>query len=323
MCRVGTASANSLAKTGCDNQTITTDQVATTYSCSATSAGGSAARQDVTIQRDATAPSVSYTSASGTVGLDSWYTSDVTATFTGTDVTSGPASATQTATSSGEGEAVVVGSPAFTDNAGNTTAAGAAKQSFKVDLTDPTASFDSSIGSVYFGSVPAAPTCTAADGVSGPAGCIVAGYSTAVGTHTLTATATDNAGRTGTASQEYTVLAWTLKGFYQPVDMGGVWNTVKGGSTVPLKFQLFAGPTELTSTSAVKSFTQTTVACPGASATMAAIDFVTTGGTSLRYDTTGGQFIQNWATPKKPGTCYVTTMTAQDGSTISANFMLK
>jgi hypothetical protein len=224
---------------------------------------------------------------------------------------------------------VAASGQAFTDNAGNTTAAGAASQSFKIDLTDPTASFDSSIGSVYFWSVPDAPTCTAADDVSGQAGCIVTGYSTAVGKHTLTATARDVAGRTGTASQEYTVLAWTLKGFYQPVDMGQsvnntvVWNTVKGGSTVPLKFQLFAGPTELTSTSAVKSFTQTTVACPGASATLDPIEFVTTGGTSLRYDTTGGQFIQNWATPKKPGTCYVTTMTAQDGSTISANFMLK
>jgi hypothetical protein len=50
---------------------------------------------------------------------------------------------------------------------------------------------------------------------------------------------------------------------------------------------------------------------------------VSTGGTSLRYDSTAGQFIQNWQTPKKPGTCYTTTMTTQDGSTISANFILK
>ena len=46
-------------------------------------------------------------------------------------------------------------------------------------------------------------------------------------------------------------------------------------------------------------------------------------GTSLRYDTTAGQFVQNWATPKKPGTCYTVTMTTQDGSTKSANFILK
>ena len=57
----------------------------------------------------------------------------------------------------------------------------------------------------------------------------------------MTATATDNAGRTATATRSYTVNAWTTKGFYQPVDMDGVYNTVKGGSTVPLKFELFAG----------------------------------------------------------------------------------
>jgi len=316
-------SPNSLVKTGCVNQLVNADQVATTYSCSATSAGGSAAQQDVIIKRDATAPSVSYTSASGTLGSNDWYTSIVTATFTGADATSGPASATQTATSSGEGVAVVVGSPAFTDNAGNVAAAGAASQSFKVDLTDPTASFDSSIGSVYFGSVPAAPICTAADGVSGPAGCIVAGYSTAVGKHTLTATATDNAGRTGTAYQDYNVLAWTLKGFYQPVDMGGVWNTVKGGSTVPLKFEVFAGATELTSTSAVQSFNTQQVSCSSGSGIDDAIEILSTGGTSLRYDSTGGQFIQNWKTPTGAGKCYSATVTTIDGSSITALFKIK
>jgi hypothetical protein len=123
----------------------------------------------------------------------------------------------------------------------------------------------------------------------------------------------------------YTVKAWTLSGFYQPVDMG-IWNSVKGGSTVPLKFEIFAGDNrtnELTSTSAVKSFTAKAVVCPGASATVDEIELVTTGGTSLRYDSTGGQFVQNWQTPKKPGTCAEVTMTTQDGSTLTAKFLLK
>jgi hypothetical protein len=50
---------------------------------------------------------------------------------------------------------------------------------------------------------------------------------------------------------------------------------------------------------------------------------VTTGGTSLRYDSTGGQFIYNWQTPKKPNTCYNVTMTATDGSTLTAYFKLR
>ena len=51
----------------------------------------------------------------------------------------------------------------------------------------------------------------------------------------------DKAGNTTTVSRTYTVQKWTLKGFYPPVDMNGVVNTVKGGSTVPLKFEVFAG----------------------------------------------------------------------------------
>ena len=52
-------------------------------------------------------------------------------------------------------------------------------------------------------------------------------------------------------------------------------------------------------------------------------EFFTTGGTTLRYDSSGiGQFIQNWQTPKKLG-CFKVTMTTQDGSTLSALFKLK
>ena len=147
------------------------------------------------------------------------------------------------------------------------------------------------------------------------------GYSTGVGSHELIATATDHAGRTATATFPYTVLAWTIAGFYAPVDMNGLTNTVKGGSTVPLKFEVFAGPTELTSTSSV-AFAVTKVTCIGGVAEDA-IELVTTGGTSLRYDSTGGQFIQNWQTPKAAGVCYRVTMTALDGSSIGAYFKTK
>ena len=84
-------------------------------------------------------------------------------------------------------------------------------------------------GSYYFGAVPAAPTCSASDALSGLAGCTVSGYSTVVGPHTVIATATDKAGNVKTASATYTVLPWTFSGFYQPVDMGGVWNTSRMG----------------------------------------------------------------------------------------------
>jgi hypothetical protein len=176
--------------------------------------------------------------------------------------------------------------------------------------------------SPIFGSVPAAPTCSATDVVSGTVSCTVTGWSQGVGDHLLTATATDGAGNRGEATRSYSVTSWRTGGFYSPVDGGGVVNTVKGGSTVPLKFEVFAGATELTQTSAVTSFTQRKVPCDGG-ALADEIEIVSTGGTSLRYDATGGQFIQNWQTPKLAGTCYVVTVTMADGSSITASFKLK
>ena len=101
-----------------------------------------------------------------------------------------------------------------------------------------------------------------------------------------------------------------------------VWNTVKNGSTVPLKFEVFAGSTELTDIAVVNQPLRATgVACAGGSTDD--IELLTTGGTSLRYDTTGGQFIYNWQTPKKSGACYLVTVSMIDGSSLSAYFRLK
>jgi hypothetical protein len=128
-----------------------------------------------------------------------------------------------------------------------------------------------------------------------------------------------------------TIGAWTLKGFYQPVDMDTATttalNTVKNGSTVPFKFNAYKGATELTdntNNAVVKSFTQRQVVCPnGTGVTADPIEVTTTGATSLRYDATAGQWVQNWQTPKKQGVCYDVTLTTQDGSTLLAHFQLK
>lgn len=178
----------------------------------------------------------------------------------------------------------------------------------------------SDASTAVFGHTPAAPTCMSTDVGVGVASCTVTGYSTAVGPHTLTATATDNNGLTSVSRLSYTVAPYTLKGFASPVDMGGVLNTVKAGATVPLKFKLFDGATELTSPSAVSRFSATKGSCT--SATEDAVDVVTTGSTVLRYDATAGQFVQNWKTPTVLG-CYTVSMASADGSSLSALFKLK
>ena len=77
--------------------------------------------------------------------------------------------------------------------------------------------------------------------------------------------------------------------------MGDVWNTVKNGATVPRKFKVFAGSTELTNTSVViQPLTATQSLCSGGPTND--IEILATGSTGLRYDTTTGQFIYNWQT---------------------------
>ncbi|WP_020145811.1 PxKF domain-containing protein, partial [Terracoccus sp. 273MFTsu3.1] len=207
-------------------------------------------------------------------------------------------------------------------------------KTYTIGKATPAVSLNCPTGVVYDG---AAHPCTAA--VQG-IGAELAGASVAV-TYTRGVSATTDVTSVGTVavlasfagsadytpaskSGSFTIAAWTTQGFYQPVDMGStVLNTVKAGSTVPLKFELFSGSTELTSVSAVKSFGAKQITC-GTAPTEDAIEMTTTGGTNLRYDTSGGQFIQNWQTPKATvGTCYQVTMTALDDSKITAYFKLK
>ena len=162
-------------------------------------------------------------------------------------------------------------------------------------------------------------TCTPASGSTFP-----------VGTTTVSCTASDDSGNTSPAATFKVSVTLTMAGFYQPVDMGSTINTVKGGSTVPFKFEIFAGSTELTSTTfngnPIGVFTAKKVACPGGAAEDPIEQVVTaTGGTALRYDATSGQFVYNWQTPKTPvGACYDTTFTVTaDGSTLTAHFKTK
>lgn len=256
-----------------------------------------------------------------------WYKEDVTVTFScddqdgsGIDTCYADGRTTSSETIGEGADQSVTGTA--TDYAGNT--ATDTVTGLNVDKTAPVVLLvGGPTGDYYYGNDPAAPTCDATDALSGVADCLVSGGGSSVGSHTWTATATDKAGNTSTATISYTVKPWELSGFYAPVDMGGSWNSVKGGSTVPLKFRIFNGDTQLTDTTDVKNLTIRTVACPGSTATVDDIETVTTGGTALRYDTTGSQFIQNWQTPKKPGTCAVATLTTQDGGTITANFLFK
>jgi hypothetical protein len=293
------------------------------YSQSVSDLAGNTASAGVSgVNVDTVAPSISV-ALDRSAAATGWFnevTGAPVAKFTCSDATSGIV-ACPADYNFGNGENQSTSGTVY-DNAGNSKSASV--NDVDVDLTDPSITWNggpANGSSYYFGSVPAAPSCSASDSLSGQNGCNVTGYATTVGSHTMTATASDIAGNTYSETRSYTVMAWTLKGFYQPVDMNGVWNTVKNGSTVPFKFEVFAGSTELTNTSAIVGFDADPVACNNATADD--IEVLSTGGTSLRYDATSGQFIFNWQTPKKAGACYKITMTTQDGSTLTAFFKLK
>jgi len=271
---------------------------------------------------DDTPPEISYTlTPDEPDGANGWYTSDVTVEWAVVDLESAI-----TSQSGCEDVTVDYDTVGVTFTCTATSGGGEASESvtIKRDAAPPVVTIGGieEGGEYYFGFVPT-PTCAATDVTSGPDGeCSVDGYSTTVGDHTITATAKDLAGNETTVEVHYTVLAWTLTGFYQPVDMNGVYNVVKGGSTVPLKFNVFAGPTELTDVAVVKSLVVTQVVC-NEGTVQDDIETTATGGTSLRYDFAGGQFIYNWKTPSQKGVCYRVTMTTQDNSPLVAYFKLK
>ena len=180
----------------------------------------------------------------------------------------------------------------------------------------------------YYGDVPPKPTCTAEDNAGGSGvdtdyGCNVSGYNTNIGIHTLDFTAKYKAGNTATKQISYEVLPWTIKGFYSPVKMTGAVNTIIRGIIVPLKFEVFAGNTELKNPSTVvASLTSTKVDCSTGDKLGSPQPLTPQSGTSLRYNTITGQFIFYWRTPYQSNTCYDVQLTTKDGSAIVAHFKL-
>jgi HYR domain/Bacterial Ig domain len=305
----------------------------TTVTCSATDAAGNTGSGEFKVTVKDTTPPVVTTPADITAEATGLNGAEVTYdAATANDLVDGTLTATCDHASGSVFPLTTFPSTTTTVTCSATDAAGnTGTGTFKVtvqDTTKPVIKVTSLISAgqeFYFGNVPTAPTCTATDSGSGVNndGCKVTGYFTTVGPQTLTFTATDKAGNTETQTIKYTVLPWTINGFYQPVDMNNVVNTVKGGSTVPLKFEVFSGGTELTATSVVNQpLTAKKISC-----TTGAEDAIETlsptGSTNLRYDATAGQFIYNWQTPKAPNTCYQVTVVTQDGTAIVALFKLK
>jgi hypothetical protein len=110
----------------------------------------------------------------------------------------------------------------------------------------------------------------------------------------------------------------------EPVaDASTAWHTAKGGSTIPLKFNLFdaTSGTELVEQMGVVD-TVRVFAVPGCQGAVGDelpfVDLATEDG-ALRYDTLAGHWIFNWKTPRAAAdACYRATLTTRDGSALHA-----
>ncbi|HEX6875817.1 MAG TPA: PxKF domain-containing protein [Nocardioidaceae bacterium] len=226
------------------------------------------------------------------------------------------------------------------DNAGNVE--DAKSTTVQVDLTGPAVTLD---GPASTSASSATVSGTATDAGSGLVGVTVNGQPVTVasdgtfsqsveltcGDNTVTAVATDGVGLTRSAEATVTrtcvvvqpTPVWSSQGFFAPVGMSSsankMVNTVKGGSTVPLKFRVYKDGVEQKDVSVVTGLKVTTVICETGALTDTVAQ-LTSGSTSLRYD--GSQFVQNWKTPTAVG-CYRASALLGDGSAITADFRIQ
>ena len=142
------------------------------------------------------------------------------------------------------------------------------------------------------------------------------------GTQTLKADFTPaDTGNYNLASKTVSLVVnpYSFTGFFQPIDNNGTLNSVKAGSTVPVKFSLGGdkGMDILAQTPSTGK-----ILCDPNATVDAVEEVLTTTNSGLKYDPVANQYIYNWKTATSyASTCQQLIVRLADGTTVkSANF---
>jgi hypothetical protein len=311
---------------------FTTETAGTLLTAVAEDFAGNVGSDSVTVKLDKTAPGLvgAATSASNANG---WYKTGVGIQWTCSDALSGvavcPANDLINTNGAGQSRTGVA-----EDKADNTTSA--TVSGINIDSVAPTVSITGLSGSPFVVGASGAVGCNATDALSGVDGtCTVSvtGGTGAVGTFTVTATAQDKAGNVATATGTYKVV-YGFSGFLQPVNDTGrpqicgtvcVASVFKGGSTIPVKFQL-----RNSAGAPIQSATlpQWVVPKQGSLTTLGVDEELytdpSTSGSTFRWDATAQQYIYNWGTKGvKIGYFWKIGVKLDDGNTYIVDVALR
>ena len=317
------------ASTGCGPSSASTDTTGVTFTCTATSEGGSSSRS-VTVKRDATKPTLSFGSASPAPNGSGWNSTDVAVGYTATDATSGVSTANppeNPVVIGGEGMNLAA-SVVIADQAGNTQTL--QTPAVKIDRTAPLVSIATPADEAsYLVDAQLLTGYACSDALSGAASCegpVPNGASIDTGTagdYSFAVTATDLAGNGASRINEYSVAVnYAFGGFFSPIDNQPTVNTVKAGRTVPVKWSLRDSNGGYVSDLATfRSLTSQAVGCINGAPTDAIEESMNSGSSGLHYEVLSKQFLFNWKTASAwKGGCRQMVLELSDGQKRYASY---
>ena len=267
-------------------------------------AGNQEASRTATVRIDTANPGIVYVSRTAPNG-NGWNNGDVTVNWSCTDGLSGPTSANVSKLVSAEG-ASLTATGTCADNAGNS--ASDTQGGIKIDKHAPDVKVTGTTNGAQFtlGAVPTA-GCDTTDSLSGvdtnATATTTGGQPSGVGSYTVSCGGgKDKAGNAASAvTATYTVI-YRWDGFLQPINdtahqVGLATSIFKGGSTVPVKFQLKRADGTVVQAAAAPLWITPLKGAKVSDAVDESIysDPITTG-TTYRWD--GDKYIYNWGTDK-------------------------